>query len=205
MTIDSSEKLRAKLERRREKSATTGLQRIPFMLDTDLADRVEQLAQAHNRLQAHIEQLEERRDFDEPEDGGDVRASGDDLTEIAVALDTSRTELARMKEALEVAVAEAKADQVTLVFRRAGSSEYEELLAKAGGSLVDSDETLEHATRFQSMLVERCFLRVEAEGEDAGYTWPQFVEETALTFGEVDPIRALVYANNRRGGNSVPF
>ena len=36
-------------------------------------------------------------------------------------------------------------------------------------------------------------------------TWREFVEATALSFGELDPIRALVYASNRRGGNSVPF
>jgi len=207
MTIDSAEKLRTALERRRTKSSTTGLQRIPFMLDTALADRVEQLVGLHNKWQDRIGQLEEDQSaVDEPEDGADVRASGHDLTELGVSLETARTELARVKSQLEEAVAEAKADQVILVFRRATADEYEQILSKCGGAAVDSDETLESAYRFQGELAERCFLRLEIDGEDSGtQSWAAFVESAQLTFGEIDPIRALVYANNKRGGNSVRF
>lgn len=205
MTIDSAEKLRTALERRREKNTTTGLQRIPFMLDTALADQVERLARMHNQIQDHIATLESHT-AEEPEEGADVRASGHDLSDTGVALDSARAELGRVKGELEQAIAAAKADQVTLVFRRATADEYERILSECGGSAVDSDETLEAAYKFQGALAERCFLRLEIDGEDSGTrSWAEFVETAQLTFGELDPIRALVYANNKRGGNSVRF
>lgn len=205
MTIDSAEKLRSALERRREKATTTGLQRIPFMLDTALADRVEDLARVYNQLQGRIDHLEEQS-TEEPEEGGDVRASGHDLSEAGAALESNRAELERVKAELEEAIAEAKADQVMLVFRRATADEYERILTQCGGAAVDGDETLEAAYRFQGALVERCFLRLEVEGEDSGVkSWAEFVQSAELTFGELDPIRALVFANNKRGGNSVRF
>lgn len=205
-TIDSAEKLRAALERRREKNASTGLQRIPFMLDTALADKVEQLAGLHNQLQDRLARLEEQAAEDGHEDGADVRASGDDLTELGQAIATTSEELERVKQDLEDAVAKAKADQVMLVFRRATADEYESILSKSGGAAVDDDQTLEAAYKFQTALVERCFLRLEVDGEDSGVTaWGEFVESAQLTFGELDPIRALVFANNKRGGNSVRF
>ena len=210
MAIDSASKLRTALERRREKSATTGLQRIPFMLDTDLADKVEELAGMYNKIQDHIARLEEQAADEGLEEGYaervDVRASGHDLSDTGRALDEARAELSRIHGVLTDAVAEAKSNQVTLVFRRAESEEYEEILAAAGGSTVDTDESLKSASRFQTMLVERCFLRLEIDGEDSGTaTWAEFSKDAQLSFGEADPIRALVYANNRRGGNNVRF
>lgn len=205
-TIDPSARLRRRLAERRERATTTDLQRIPFMLNQGLADRQELLARQHDRLGdqlAHLLDLDAERDPDDPT--RDVRASGEDLSDTARRIATVEAELERVMAELEAVTAEVREDSVTLVFRRVDAGEYEQALVRAGGAAVDEDANA--ASRFHDLLLAKAFVRIElAGGEDSGVTtWAEFAAEAALTFGELDPIRALVYAANRRGGNSVPF
>src|SRR5690606_3303290 len=105
---------------------------------------------------------------------------------------------------LEQATERAREAVVQLVFRRADAEDYERLVIDAGGLGVDSDA--DASFKFHESLVAHCFVRVEIDGEDAHVgSWGDFRAAANLSFGEVDPIRSLVWAMNRRGGNSVPF
>ena len=205
MAHDSAEKLREALERRRSKNASPeGLQRIPFQLDMELADRAEATARQINQLEDWLDELHARAEERDPESVDDIRASGHDLSEVGQQIAETEAEVERLRAALEALLVEAKASELQLVFRRASADEYERLLIAAGGVKVETDAAATYA--FHNSLVERCFLRAEFDGQDAEVgTWSDYVKSAELTFGELDPIRALVYAANKRGGNSIPF
>ena len=202
--IDTAASLRDMLEKRRTKSKTEGLLRLPFLLDEDLADRVEDLAK-------QVAAMEDRRDAivdaeaeldDDPE--RDVRASGHDLSPSAVEAAEVETEIARLRGLLQVAVDEADAARVWLLFRRATADEYEQLLRKHGGGSVQGGSDEERA--FLNALTARCFIAAEMpDGSRDPMPWEEFVTAGELSMGELAPIRAMVFAHNARGGNSVPF
>ncbi|MGO4964127.1 hypothetical protein ACTQ4Z_10100, partial [Anaerovoracaceae bacterium Sow4_D4] len=189
----ANQKLREALERRQQQRSTAGLQRIPFMLDEELADRIEGMGR---RAAAIEDRLQALGDAGEGE-SEDRRASDPDERETLTA------ELGHIKADLETAIEEARDCQVDLVFRRLNADEYEHILIRSGGAEVDTDAA--SAQKFHSEVTARCFLRVELDGEDTGQTWTEFLDAAQPTFGELDPIRALVYANNRRGSNTVNF
>lgn len=205
-TTDAAARLREKLEQRRERRTTTDLQRIPFTLDQAAADRVEELGRLHQQLEGRLDRLHEQ-DAERDPDGGDadVRANGQDMSELGREIATAEAEAERVLAELEEAVAVARDEQVHLVFERLTSADYERLLIKHGGAEIDS--SVESSIAFHDALLEAAFRRIEmADGEDGGYdSWVGFAEAAQLSFGELDPIRALVYASNRRGSNSVPF
>lgn len=203
--LDSASSLREKLERRRTKAATTGLQRVPFMLDSDLADAAEALGRRVAALEDRLETLADLA-ADAPDDDpeADRRASGHDLTPSAVEIAGVRDELERARAELSEAVDAARDDQVILLFRRATADEYEQLIRKHVGADARDGSAEERA--FLAALTARCFVGVEmADGSRETVDWPSFVEQAQLTMGELAPIQALVYASNARCGNSVPF
>lgn len=206
--MDSSARFRQALERRREKAAgEESLRKIPFVLDQDLADAVDRVAKQHAAAEDYLAALEaDKADRDAGEDSGaDVRASGHDLSELGQAIDAATAEVERLKTQLADAVEAARDVVVDLVFRRADAEGYERKLIEAGGAAAVETDTAA-AVRFQNALTAHCFVRVEMSGEDAGVkSWKDFVSATGMTFGELDPIRSLVYAMNKRGGNSIPF
>lgn len=201
-TLDSASTLRDKLERRRTKAATEGLQRIPFMLDSDLADRVETHGKRVAALEDRLEELADAAAETDPDDpNADKRASGHDLSPVAVETATLEAELATARDALQAAIDDAREDQVTLLFRRASADEYEQLVRKHGGAESGDDER-----DFLNALTTRCFVAAEMnDGSREDIKWAEFVESAQLSMGELNPIRAMVFANNARGGNSVPF
>lgn len=203
--IDNSSALRDKLEAKlaaaKGKRETQQLQEIPFTLDEEIAERVEKYGREASALKDQIEALNEA--IEEREDEGDVRASGEDLSEDGKKLAELTAEFARVVADLEDATSEALNAQVTLVFRRASADEYEQMLKRAGGAAVDTDA--EAALAFHNSLVERCFLHVLDGDEKIEITWAEFEKSAGLTFGDKDPIRALVYANNRRSRVNIPF
>ena len=204
-TTDSASALRDKLEARRIKNTTTGLQRIPFMLDEDLAARVEQYGRQCAALEDRIDDLREAAAVAEGEDPEtDRRASGHDLSPVAAEVGHLEEELATAREALTAVVDEAREAQITLLFRRASADEYEQLIRKHGGASLKDDSPAERD--FLNSLTDRCFVAVEMpDGSRESIQWAEFVESAQLSMGELAPIRALVFANNARGGNSVPF
>ena len=203
--LDPSARLRQMLESRREKSAAA-MQRIPFVLDQQISDDVERIANHRQRLEdrlAYLADVDAERDPEDP--AADVRATGEDLSDIGQEIASTQAELERVAAELEQVVEAAKQATVYLLFRRLDAVEYERELIRAGGALVDTDAAASY--KFHDALLAAAFTGVElADGDDGGMrTWREFVEATSLSFGELDPIRALVYASNRRGGNSVPF
>ena len=203
--LDPSARLRQMLENRREKVATA-MQRIPFVLDQATSDEVERAATQRQRLEdrlAYLTDLDAERDPEDP--SNDVRATGEDVSDLGQEIAAVEDELQRVTEELEQAVAAAQQATVHLKFRRLDAAEYERALIKSGGALVDTDAQASY--KFHDTLLATAFAGVElADGEDGGMrTWKEFMDATALSFGELDPIRALVYAANRRGGNSIPF
>lgn len=203
--FDSSAKLRQALERRRTKNASDeALNRIPFVLDTDLSDRVEQMARQVGAYEDYLVALQEQQSDAHAEgETGDVRASGHDLSELGQQIADTEAKLAELRPELEAATDQVQQSTVQMCFRRVDAETYERLLIRAGGAAVDTD--LAAITKFHDLLIEACFVRLEVDGEDAEMTWAEFREQAGFTFGELDPIRSLVYAMNRRDGNSVPF
>lgn len=204
--LDPSARLRQMLEKRREKATTTGLQRIPFVLDQTLSDDLEKVAAQREAVQERVDYLTDMHAERDPDDPSlDVRATGDDLSDDGQALAAAQDELDRLTEALEELTDAARQATVQLVFRRLPAAEYEAVLIRSGGPAIDTD--MKAAARFYDALLAASFERVElADGDDSGFgSWQDFAAAADLSFGELDPIRALVYANNRRGGNSIPF
>lgn len=203
--MDSSARLRSVLEKRREKSTTTDLKRIPLILDQSLADDVDQIARQRQAVEERLAYLQDAASERDPDDPSvDVRGSGHDVSAEGQAIAAAEAELERLTAELTAATEVAREAVVQLVFRRADAEDYERLIIAAGGLGVDSDA--DASFKFHESLAAHCFVRVEIGGEDAKVgTWADFRAVANLSFGEVDPIRSLVWAMNRRGGNSVPF
>lgn len=205
MPINSAASLRDQLEQRRAKKHTTGLLRLPFMLDESLADDMEQLGKQAAKLEERLDQLAEAAaaaDDEDPE--ADVRASGADLSPDAAAVAEVEVELARVKAELQDAIDASESSRVWMLFRRASADEYEQLLRKHGGSKMDAGSTAER--EFLNALTERCFVAIEMpDGTRDDMPWAEFVKAAELSAGELTPIRSMVWAENARGGNSIPF
>lgn len=203
-TIDSPTTLREQLEQRRTKRATTGLLRLPFFLDQDLAEQVEDLGKRCASLEDRLEDLTDSLVDDDELSDGDVRASGHDLSPAAGEVAELEAELARARAELADAIGAVDAARITLLFRRCSADEYEQLLRKHGGASIQGGSDDER--QFLNALTERCFVAIEmADGSRDDMSWADFVKSADLSMGELAPIRAMVFAENARGGNSVPF
>ena len=202
--IDTASNLRDMLEKRRGHNASTGLLRLPFMLDSTVAERIETLGKRVAALEDHLEALADQVEPSDDDPERDVRASGHDLTPSSMQVGAMEDELARARVDLEAAVAEAEASRITLLFRRCTADEYEQLIRKHGGSAVQGGSPEERD--FLNALTERCFVAIEMpDGTRDGMKWAEFIDSAQLSMGELAPIRAMVFAENARGGNSVPF
>ena len=201
--IDTASTLRDMLEKRRGHNASTGLLRLPFMLDPSLAERIEELGKQVAALEDHLDALADVEPMEDDPDR-DIRASGHDLSPTATRAAAIEDSLRRSRADLEEAVAEADAARITLLFRRCTADEYEQLIRKHGGSSVQGGSPEERD--FLNALTERCFVAIEMpDGTRDGMKWAEFIDSAQLSMGELAPIRAMVFAENARGGNSVPF
>lgn len=186
-----AEMLRERLRNRKTENAERRLLRYPFILDDDLAARVQSLTMQYDSLTHLVESRREK--LEEADEAGtrDVRASGHDASGLADALETAEKELARVRKDLDEAVETVNAGRFWMEFRPCSSAAYERVLSRFPGA---DDEGAAAKAAFLNALLAECFVRFEKDGEtlDLG-TWEEFVEEADMDFGELDPIRTAVF------------
>ena len=196
--ITEAERLRALLrDKKNKKGADQTPLRFAYILDPELAARIEVLAQAFDR----IEQLVERRReaLEAADEGGqrDLRASGDDLTPEAAKVAAAESEMGRIKAELDAAVEKASADRFFIEFRPCGDKRYTQILAAHPGV----DDNAETQAAFQNDLLAECFYRFsDGDGNDLPLydSWAEFLSDAAPEFGEMDAWRTAVMVACRR-------
>lgn len=201
--------VRERLKQRRTDSRERVI-KVPFIADVDLASDAERLAKEHDRLVDDIALLEAQRDERDADENADVdnRADGRDRSQLGADIDTAHTRLALVEEQLAETVEAVREGAVLIEFRVATKGEYERILIEVetevkGEVGVDQSPTI----LFGDRLMALGFIRVHKDGENLGYaSWSEFVEDMELSFGDVDPIRTVVYAKNRQtGAFALPF
>lgn len=208
----TAEKTKAELVRERFRArradSVERVIRIPFVVDQELADKAEQLARQHDELEGRIEKMIDYVDSLDSDDlDSDVRADGTDLTAEHVTITALQDSLDKVKAELEEAVEQVKDGSAWLHFRLATAGEYQQHLAEVERDFGKLDGSNETVIAFGDKLTNLCFLRVEHDGEDLGYSsWAEFVDDMKLTFGDLEPIRAAIVARNRASGAfKLPF
>ena len=201
--------VRERLKQRRTDSRERVI-KIPFIADVDLASDAERLSTEHDRLVDDIALLEAQRDERDADETADVdtRADGRDRSQLGADIDTAHTRLALVEEQLAETVEAVREGAVSIEFRVATKGEYERVLIEVENEVkgevgVDQSPTI----LFGDRLMALGFIRVHKDGENLGYaSWSEFVEDMELSFGDVDPIRTVVYAKNRQtGAFALPF
>ena len=201
--------VRERLKQRRTDSRERVI-KVPFIADVDLAKDAERLSAEHDRLVDDIALLEAQRDERDADETADVdtRADGRDRSDLGAEIDATRSRLALVEEQLAETVEAVREGAVAIEFRVATKGEYERILIEVetevkGAVGVDQSPTI----LFGDRLMALGFIRVHKDGENLGYaSWSEFVEDMELSFGDVDPIRTVVYAKNRQtGAFALPF
>ena len=201
--------VRERLKQRRTDSRERVI-KVPFIADVDLAKDAERLSAEHDRLIDDIALLEAQRDERDADETADVdtRADGRDRSDLGAEIEATRSRLALVEEQLAETVEAVREGAVAIEFRVATKGEYERILieveTEAKGEVgVDQSPTI----LFGDRLMALGFIRVHKDGENLGYaSWSEFVEDMELSFGDVDPIRTVVYAKNRQtGAFALPF
>ena len=208
-TKTPAQSVRERLKQRRTDSRERVI-KIPFIADVDLAKDAERLSTEHDRLIDDIALLEAQRDERDADETADVdtRADGRDRSDLGAEIDASRARLALVEEQLAETVQAVREGAVTIEFRVATKGEYERILIEVENEVkgevgVDQSPTI----LFGDRLMAGGFVRVHKDGENLGYaTWDEFAEDMELSFGDVDPIRTVVYTKNRQtGAFALPF
>ena len=201
--------VRERLKQRRTDSRERVI-KVPFIADVDLAKDAERLSAEHDRLTDDIALLEAQRDERDADETADVdtRADGRDRSDLGAEIEATRSRLALVEEQLAETVEAVREGAVAIEFRVATKGEYERILIEVetevkGAVGVDQSPTI----LFGDRLMALGFIRVHKDGGNLGYaSWSEFVEDMELSFGDVDPIRTVVYAKNRQtGAFALPF
>ena len=208
-TKTPAQSVRERLKQRRTDSRERVI-KVPFIADVDLAKDAERLSAEHDRLIDDIALLEAQRDERDADETADVdtRADGRDRSDLGAEIEATRSRLALIEEQLAETVEAVREGAVAIEFRVATKGEYERILIEVetevkGAVGVDQSPTI----LFGDRLMALGFIRVHKDGENLGYaSWSEFVEDMELSFGDVDPIRTVVYAKNRQtGAFALPF
>ena len=208
-TKTPAQSVRERLKQRRTDSRERVI-KVPFIADVDLAKDAERLSAEHDRLINDIALLEAQRDERDADETADVdtRADGRDRSDLGAEIEATRSRLALVEEQLAETVEAVREGAVAIEFRVATKGEYERILIEVetevkGEVGVDQSPTI----LFGDRLMALGFIRVHKDGENLGYaSWSEFVEDMELSFGDVDPIRTVVYAKNRQtGAFALPF
>ena len=208
-TKTPAQSVRERLKQRRTDSRERVI-KVPFIADVDLAKDAERLSAEHDRLIDDIALLEAQRDERDADETADVdtRADGRDRSDLGAEIEATRSRLALVEEQLAETVEAVREGAVAIEFRVATKGEYERILIEVetevkGEVGVDQSPTI----LFGDRLMALGFIRVHKDGENLGYaSWSEFVEDMELSFGDVDPIRTVVYAKNRQtGAFALPF
>ena len=203
--ITEAERLRAMLREKKsgKKSKPTPL-RFAYILDPELASRVEVLAQAFDRMEQLVESRREALLAADEAGDRDLRASGDDLTPEAAKVKAAEAEMERLKAELESAVETAASDRFFIEFRPCGDKRYTQLLA----AHPRCDDDADSQAAFRNALLAECFHRFsDAEGNDLPLydSWAEFVADAEPEFGEIDAWRtAVMVACNRNPHRLLP-
>lgn len=202
----AAEAVRARLKSRRAKSSERPIT-VPFVVDVELADSVKALIDEKSQLESRLQYVIERVDEAEADPDEDVRADGQDLTPSTSVIASLEASLARVEAEIEEKTDAVREGSVNILFRLATDTEYESHLAEVEREFSEPNESHSVSIGFGNRLLASCFLRVEQNDEDLGYTtWAEFSDDMEMTFGDVDPIRTIIITKNRRSGAfKLPF
>lgn len=200
-------RLRALLSEKKAKKATATPLRFAYMLDPELAGRVEMLAESFARIEDLVESRREQLAAVEESGGRDLRASGDDTTPEAAKLAAAEAEMERLKTELDAAIEKATADRFYIEFKPCGDRRYTQLLASHPEACEDNANADARAD-FQNALLAECFWRfTDNDGNELPLfdSWTEFVTEAEPEFGEMDAWRtAVMVACNRNPHRLLP-
>lgn len=176
--------LRELLKNRRTKDAKSNRVRIPLTLDPGIQDEWEDVKSQLEKTRTPFDV--ERATLTEASEGSMGTPDMGDINEREkLSVESLESRLAEIEE-------RGRAATVDVVFQACAPEIYQELLDE-----FSPDEDQAHMARFTDALAEKCFVGCEQNGTpiEVG-TFAEIA--AAMQFGELDTVRSMVFAVNRR-------
>ena len=184
-----SQDLRALL-RDRKKTGRNRNVAVDFCLNLDLLDELADLrAERESAERPFLARMKAARDEREDSLAGPADTSG---------IEAERDEaLAELDQQIADKKKEIREASVTIHFRAVGSR-FDQLANET-----QADESNENRLAFMDLLLAESFVKITQDGEPTDLTWAD-IAGADLTQGDLDPIRAKVYAANKVSAD-IPF